>query len=241
VRDEGAGIMTVLEGRALLLDLDGVLVDSTGSISRSWTRWATGHELDPVATLKLGHGIRTLDHIRLVAPHLDWEAEAAALEALEIEAATNDRAYAGAAELIEQVMGGPWAIVTSCTRPLALARLQSAGLPIPATLVCGDDVSASKPDPEGYLLGARLLGAAPSETIVVEDAPAGIAAARAAGTLVLAVASTHAASELADADAVADGLDEITITRPAGYLRVYVEHSLTAGRAQGPPGPSDFD
>jgi mannitol-1-/sugar-/sorbitol-6-phosphatase len=221
--------MRIFTARALLLDLDGVLVDSTASITRSWAAWASRHGLDPAATFKLGHGVRTIDHIRVVAPYLDRGAEAAALEALEVEAASTDRAFAGAAGLVERLMGTPWAVVTSSSRNLAVVRLRGAGLPIPDVLVSGDDVSASKPDPEGYLQAARLLSVAPTEAIVIEDAPAGIAAARSAGAQVVAVASTHGKGELATADAVAESLEELEVTHTGAELCLFVRPDPSAG------------
>jgi mannitol-1-/sugar-/sorbitol-6-phosphatase len=113
--------------------------------------------------------------------------------------------------LYQSVPSARRAVVTSGSRPLAIARLQGAGFPRPHVLVTADDVSAGKPDPEGYLQAAHRLGTAPAKTLVVEDAPAGIAAGKAAGTAVLAVTTTHPPEALAAADAVIDSLESVSI------------------------------
>ena len=143
--------------------------------------------------------------MRTVAPWLDAEAEAARVEGWQVETAGRTRAIDGAAELLEAWPHERLAIVTSGSRELARARLAGAGLPAPAVLVSADDVRAGKPDPEGYRRAAALLGVPPERCLAVEDAPAGIAAARAAGARTVALASTHAPAELAGADLVAGG------------------------------------
>ena len=97
-----------------------------------------------------------------------------------------------AAEAIESVQQGrPSGEVIA-----ALARLGAAGLPVPEVLVTPERLSRGKPDPEGYLLAARELGAAPSECVVLEDAPAGIEAGRAAGMHVVGITTTHDPAQL---------------------------------------------
>jgi mannitol-1-/sugar-/sorbitol-6-phosphatase len=180
-----------LKFHAVLFDLDGVLVDSSAEVERAWRQWASERDLDPDEVLQSSHGRRSADHIRLVAPHLEWNAEAALLERSEVETANTVRALPGAVVLYQSVPSARRAVVTSGSRPLAIARLQGAGFPRPHVLVTADDVSAGKPDPEGYLQAAHRLGTAPAKTLVIEDAPAGIAAGKAAGTAVLAVTTTH--------------------------------------------------
>ncbi len=126
-----------------------------------------------------------------------------------MEAAGATRAIAGAAELMAAWTPGRLAVVTSCGRALAEARLAGAGLPRPAVLVTADDVRRGKPDPEGYRRAAALLGLEPARCVAVEDAPAGIAAARAAGARTVGVATTHPADELAEADLVVASLAEL--------------------------------
>jgi HAD superfamily hydrolase (TIGR01509 family) len=180
----------VLEPRAVLSDLDGVLVDSGAAIEQTWRRFAARHGLDAASVLARSHGRRTADIIRLVAPHLDAEAEAARIEREEVESAGRVRALPGARELVDAVPADRFAIVTSGSRPVALARLRAAGLPVPAVLVAAEDVADGKPDPAGYLRAAALLGAEPAHSLVLEDAPAGVEAGRAAGMTVVAVLSS---------------------------------------------------
>ncbi|MFC7658386.1 HAD-IA family hydrolase [Pseudonocardia benzenivorans] len=111
------------------------------------------------------------------------------------------------------------AIVTSCTRALARARIAAAGLPAPAVVVTADDVTAGKPDPEPFLLAAEHLQVAAARCLVVEDAPAGLAAARAAGMATLAVAGTHALADL-DADAGVPDLSHVRFASGPTGIRV---------------------
>lgn len=186
----------VLEPAAVLSDLDGVLVDSAATIELTWRRFAEQHGLDAGHLLAESHGRRTIDLIRLVAPHLDAVAEAARIEREEIDEARHVRALPGARELVDSVPSGRFAIVTSGTRALALARLHGAGLPVPDVLVTAEDVKVGKPDPAGYLRAAALLGVDPAHCVVLEDAPAGVAAGRAAGMTVVAVLTTNAETAL---------------------------------------------
>jgi sugar-phosphatase len=118
----------------------------------------------------------------------------------------------GAKKLLEQLPVERWAIVTSATRRLLLARLAAAGLPVPDRLISGDMVERGKPDPEPYRRGAGLLGLKPEECVVVEDAPSGIGAGVAAGCRVLGVMGTHELSELEKATWIVKSLDEIAVT-----------------------------
>ena len=199
--------------RGILSDLDGVLVDSSVPHERIWTAWARRHDLDPERIVHEVHGQPSLDAVRKVAPHLDARAESAAVERAQVEDTAGVVALPGAAELLRGALPLPVAVVTSCTVGLAHARLRAAGLPVPAAMVTAERVMRGKPDPAGYLLGAALLGLAPAECLVVEDAPAGVAAGRAAGMTVVAVATTHAWAELAAADGLLTDL-----TRLAAWL-----------------------
>ncbi|HMJ35850.1 MAG TPA: HAD-IA family hydrolase [Baekduia sp.] len=203
---------------AILSDLDGVLVDSGEAIEAAWGAWARGHDLDPGVLDGRIHGVRTLDVIRAVAPRLDVVAEAAAVEDLVLHgpAAT---VLAGAAELLGGAAGVPVAVVTSCPGVLAQRRLRDAELPAPAVLVTADRVGAGKPDPEGYRLAAAELGVAPERCVVFEDAPAGIAAGRAAGASVIAIATTHRREELSLADAIVGSVAEALELVASGVLQ----------------------
>ena len=207
-----------LAADALLFDLDGVLVDSTANVERHWRDWATARGLDVARILSVIHGRRAIDTIREQAPHLDAERELAALVAAESRETRGITVIPGAAELLASIPDDRWAIVTSGPHPVALARLQAVGLPVPRVLVTADRVKAGKPDPEGYLAAARTLGFAPERCVVVEDAPAGVEAARRGGMRCIAVTTTHHADELQDATVVTRALRNVVVERanPSG-------------------------
>ena len=211
---------TRLAASALLFDLDGVLVDSTASVEHPWREWATGHGLDVAKILAVVHGRRAIDTIREQAPHLDAERELATLVAAESRETTGITVIPGAAELLASIPADRWAIVTSGPYPVALARLRTAGLPVPRVLVTADRVKAGKPDPEGYLAAARTLDFAPARCVVVEDAPAGVEAARRGGMRCIAVLTTHRADALRDSTFVARELRDIVVADagPAGLV-----------------------
>jgi sugar-phosphatase len=203
---------TPLRCRALLFDLDGVLADSTASVEYHWRAWAARHGLDPDALLHVVHGRRAIDTIRDVAPALDAEAELAALVEAEAGDTAGVTASPGAAALLPRLPAGAWAVVTSGVRAVALARLRAGGLPLPPLLVPADEIARGKPDPEGYLTAAARLGVAPGDCVVFEDAPAGVAAARAAGMRCVALTTTHPASALTHADRIAPSLAGVHVT-----------------------------
>ncbi len=175
---------------AILFDLDGTLVDSTHSVIHHWRLFAERNGLELDRILAVSHGRRTEETIRMLAPHLDAPAEAARHNVAEAEDTHGTHEVPGAAALLASIPAGCWTIVTSCPRPLAEARLRAAGLPVPDGMVTSEQVTAGKPDPECFRLGAQRLGAAPGRCIVFEDAPAGIAAGRAAGMTVVTVGET---------------------------------------------------
>ena len=181
---------------AVLFDLDGVLVDSRATVEEAWGRFAARHGLDPEHVIANCHGRRTVDLIRLVAPHLDADGEAFLIEQEEVSSAGPIRALPGARELLETVPADRFAIVTSGSRPLAVARLRAAGLPVPAVLVTAEDVERGKPDPAGYLSAAAQLGVEPARSLVVEDSPAGVDAGLSARMNVIAVLTTNDESAL---------------------------------------------
>jgi mannitol-1-/sugar-/sorbitol-6-phosphatase len=189
---------------AVLCDLDGVLVDSGAAVESVWREWAVAQGLDADAVAHASHGVPTREVIASVAPHLPAAEEAERLEA--VHAATGGDALPGAAELLAAAPPEALAVVTSCGHELAAARLRAAGLPEPAILVTADAVRRGKPAPDAYLVAAQALGADPSGCVVIEDAPAGIRAGRAAGMTVWAVTTTHSADELTDAHHTASDL-----------------------------------
>ena len=183
---------------AVLSDLDGVLVDSGAEVERIWREWAVSRGLDADAVGRTSHGVPGVQVIERWAPELDAVAESTRLD--ELHARTGGVALPGAAELLGSV--SPLAVVTSCTPPLADARFSAAGLVAPEVVITADLTPRGKPHPDPYLAGARALGVSPRDCLVIEDAPAGVAAGREAGATVWAVCTTHAADDLGAADAV---------------------------------------
>ncbi len=197
---------------AVLFDMDGVLVDSTACVERHWRQWATEQSLDADAILAIAHGQRTVETIRAVAPHLDADEEAAQLEARASIDTEGVVRIEGATRLVQNLPADAWAIGTSAPPLMAATRLRHTGVPIPAVLITAEDVQHGKPHPQVYLEAATRLGVAPTRCVVIEDAPAGIEAARAAGMRVLAVATTHEPAALQNADAVVMQLLDLEIT-----------------------------
>jgi sugar-phosphatase len=217
----GPGVTTMLVGH-VLFDLDGTLVDSTASVRRNWARVAAMIGRPGQDLVGDRHGVPGHQVLRVVAPELSEQRVRELNQALvegEISDTADVVATAGAAALLSSIPPGRWAIVTSAPRRLALARLGAAGLPTPAVLVTADDVRVGKPDPAPFRLAVRRLGSVAERCLVIEDAPAGISAARAAGCPVLGVRTTFARL---DADTVADltavtarpAADGLTITYP---------------------------
>ena len=180
---------------ALLLDMDGTLVDSHAVVERLWTEWSLAHGVDPAQTLAIIHGRQGQDSMALLLPdrpHDENLAENRVLLAAETAQTDGVVAIAGAAQLLDDLTDLPHALVTSASRDLAQARMDAAGLRMPATAVTAEDSARSKPDPEGFVAAARELGVDPAACIVVEDSANGIAAGIAAGMRVIGV-GPHAA------------------------------------------------
>ena len=215
---------------ALLFDLDGVLVDSTPAVARTWRAWAIEHHLDPEVAISKAHGRRSIETIQELAPHLDAEEENKRVERMEIDDREGVVALPGAARILRVLPPERYAIVTSATKELALARLGYAGLPAPANLVSADDVRDGKPSPEPYLAGAKLLGMNIQDCVVLEDAPAGINSARAAGMRVIALETTYPAQELEGADAVVKSLDEVEINCEAKRIECRIAQSVASSQ-----------
>lgn len=210
-----------LDGRtfaAVLFDNDGTLVDSAPAATRAWKAWAAEHDI-ALTSLQGRHGLPAAEIVRLVAPDVDPEAGLARI--IELEEADTDGVVAlpGAAEAVS-ACGDRCAVVTSATRGLAQARLSAAGIPEPAVLVTVEDISRGKPDPEPFQLGASRLGVDPADCLVVEDAPAGLAAAAAAGAARLAVVTTTEPDEL-EADLVVPDLSHVRFERRGDRIAVH--------------------
>ena len=193
--------------QAVLLDMDGTLVDSDAAVERAWRTWAVEYHVDLGRGPLIAHGMPAVGNVRRLRPDLSGdEAVAAAQRQLELQYddVADVTAAPGAAKLLGELdrLGLPWAVVTSADPRLARVRLAAAGIR-PALLVTIDDLRHGKPDPEGYLLAARKLGADPRRCLVVEDAEAGVRAGQAAGALVAALKGVPA-------DIAVAGLHELT-------------------------------
>ena len=215
--------MSNLTCKAILFDLDGTLVDSATRVQRLWLEWSRKHNLDQNFLLEVMHGRRADETIRIVAPHLSIQEEFLALEENELLDMDGVRPYASAAELLSQLSPRQWAIVTSGTKRVAEARLNHVGLPRPVVFVTAGDVQAGKPAPDGYLLAARRLERDPLDCVVIEDAPAGIQAGKAAGMRVIAVGTTLTGDPLRQADAVIDQLSEIKLTVTPAEIQIHLK------------------
>ena len=193
-----------IRARAILLDMDGTLVDSTAVVERLWLRWSEAHGLDPRRVLEVIHGRQGHQSMAILLPDRDHainlaeNAEMLATETADVEGVVE---IPGAAALLVALQDAPHAIVTSADVALMTARMHAAGLTAPAMTVTAESVSASKPDPEGFLLGARLLGIEPADCVVFEDSEAGVQAGLAAGMRVIGVgahAHAHGATFVVD-------------------------------------------
>ena len=194
----------------MLCDLDGTLVDSGDSVTRAWTRYADEIGRSPAEILRMCHGVRTTEVIE--ALDLGQPVMPAALR---VESwITDDGAHPtpGAVEFLTALPSDRWAVVTSSLRPTALSRFTDSPLPEPLVAITAEDVEVGKPDPTCYRAGAAALGVAAVDCVVVEDAPAGVAAGKAAGMRVLAVTTTHDAQELSAADVIVASLDHVRVT-----------------------------
>ncbi|TCN31241.1 HAD family hydrolase [Sinorhizobium americanum] len=180
---------------ALLFDMDGTLLNSMAVVERVWGAWAVRNGLDPHELMKSVHGVRASDTIRKLGLAVDPDLEAHALALAEIADVDGIAEIPGAVAFLDSLPPERWAIVTSAPLELARRRLAAAGIPVPRHMVTGEDVTAGKPDPQGYLLAAKRLGVRAEDCLVFEDAPAGILAGSAAGAEVAVITGAHAAAE----------------------------------------------
>ncbi|WP_406435500.1 HAD-IA family hydrolase [Streptomyces sp. NBC_00631] len=215
---------TVLTARALLLDMDGTLVNSDAVVERIWRRWSERHGLDGDEVMKVVHGRQGHASMAVLLPdrpmkqNLADNARMLAEETADTEGVVE---IPGAAAFLASLQGLPHALVTSADVALSTVRMAAAGLPLPAVRVTAESVGASKPDPEGFLKGAAELGIAPADCVVFEDSGAGIAAGRAAGMRVVGVGARAAAH---GPDVVVRDLTGVRVEAAAdGSLRLHVD------------------
>jgi mannitol-1-/sugar-/sorbitol-6-phosphatase len=215
-----ASVVRSFRCRAILFDLDGVLVDSAERVEKTWREWATRHRLDPEHVIAMAHGRRTIETVRLVAPELSTDAELTALESSEATNPEGVYEIAGARELLQLLPASRWGVVTSGIRAVAEFRLRYTGLPSPAVMICADEIMRGKPDPEGYLTAAARLGHSAADCIVIEDAPAGIESAQAAGMRAIAIATTYPPERLRAADAIVTRLADLSVELAGDEIQV---------------------
>jgi sugar-phosphatase len=192
---------------AILSDLDGTLIDSKSSVVAAFAWWADLRGLDPAVVTRIPFGRTSTDAAAVLAPHLDADVEGALLDARQAADTAGVAALPGALELLTS--HARLAVVTSCPRPLAEARIRAAGLPIPRTLLTPECWKRGKPDPEPYLRGATMLAAEVNGCVVLEDAPAGVESGVAAGMQVIAVLTSHPRQALPGAAAYVESLLEL--------------------------------
>lgn len=177
---------------AFLFDMDGTLLNSVISAERVWAKWAQKHGIDVDTFLPTIHGVRSIDTVRRQnLPGIDAEQEAEAISQAEIEDVEGVVAIEGVAAFLASLPRDRWAMVTSAPLALAQARMGAAGLELPEIVITAEDVTQGKPAPDGFLLAAQRLGVTAQDCLVFEDAPAGIAAAKAAGTSVVVITAAH--------------------------------------------------
>ena len=193
--------MTEIHAVALLFDLDGVLINSTPAVARVWRHWALEHGFDPEEVVGRAHGRPSLTTVREYLPNADHEAENREVERREIADLDGVVPLPGTLELLASLPAHRWTIVTSCTRPLAEARIRAAGLPLPQKMITSNDITLGKPNPEPYLKGAAVLGFPAARCVVFEDVPAGVRAGKAAGARVITFTTTFQESVLLEAGA----------------------------------------
>lgn len=213
----GGGASAELRTAALLFDLDGTLVDSTALIRRAWTRWAVEEGLTEEAFVGVTlHGRPARDIVHELVPDREEDALRRIFD-IEVSTPGGVRTLPGVDRLLSRLGPDEWAVVTSGSSSIAEPRL--AALPQrPNVVVTADDVRQGKPDPEPYLLAARRLGITdPARCVVLEDAPAGLAAGAAAGMRTVAVVTTHRRHLLRASVVVAD-LRSLEVEHEAGEI-----------------------
>jgi sugar-phosphatase len=204
--------------------MDGTLVDSTAIVEEEWRRWALDIRHNPEEVLRIAHGRRTEEVIRMIAPERPLAEEL--LRFLKLAATVEQSrvsAIAGAVDFVAALDISDWAVVTSAPRRIALERLYLAGFPTPRVLVSADDVEHGKPHPEGFLLAALRVQVAVEDCLAFEDSPAGIQAACSAGVRVIALATTHVSLGCGEFRQI-DTFANMAVTRSDSSYIAHINH-----------------
>jgi sugar-phosphatase len=198
--------------KGILFDMDGILISSIGSVERSWTKWALMRGVDPAYAIHIAHGCRSVETVAILRPDLDLAAETGIIESMEMEDTDGVTVLPGVHRLLAALPKDSWTVVTSATEPLARVRLAAGNIPVPDRIVTAESVNEGKPHPAPYLAGAALLGFAPEQCVVFEDAASGAKAGRAAGCTVIATTFSHSVASLAAAQYLIEDLTGVGVT-----------------------------
>jgi sugar-phosphatase len=198
--------------KAVLFDMDGILISSVASVERSWTKWALLRGIDPETAIRAAHGCRAIETVAQLRPDLDSTAELKLIEEIELADGGGLGALPGVLELLSALPENRWTVVTSATERLARLRLAASGVPVPQRIIHADCVTEGKPNPAPFLAGAALLGFQPEECVVFEDSASGVAAGRAAGCTVVATPFSHAVDLLGEAHYLVEDLTGVAVT-----------------------------
>jgi sugar-phosphatase len=215
--------------KGILFDMDGILISSLGSVERSWTKWAGMRGVDPRRALEITHGCRAIETVARLRPDLNSEAELKVIEDLEIGDNGGLTVLPGVLSLLAALPDGKWTVVTSATERLARARLAAGGVPVPEQMVTAESVAVGKPDPAPYLAGAALLGLAPEDCVVFEDAASGTRSGRAAGCTVVATTFSHSVESLDAAHYLVEDLAGLQAEALSGDEGIVLRFTPLAG------------
>ncbi|HEX3661020.1 MAG TPA: HAD-IA family hydrolase [Acidobacteriaceae bacterium] len=197
--------------RGILFDMDGVLVSSIGSVERTWKKWALARGIDPEAAIRMAHGRRAIETVRELRPDLNDVEELQWLEEMEVADKVGVSILDGVRPILESLPEKYWTVVTSATERIARTRMEQGGIRVAARIVSAEDVELGKPHPEPYRKGARILGLAPEECLVIEDSASGAQAGHAAGCTVLATLFSHSLESLSYADYIVRSLEDVQV------------------------------
>jgi sugar-phosphatase len=198
--------------KAVLFDMDGILISSVASVERSWTKWALLRGIDPETAIRAAHGCRAIETVALLRPDLDSAAELKLIEEIELSDGKGLGVLPGVLNLLATLPPNRWTVVTSATERLARLRLAASGIPVPQHIIHADCVTEGKPTPAPFLAGAALLGFAPQECVVFEDSSSGAMAGRAAGCTVVATPFSHSIASLSAAHYLVEDMTGVAVT-----------------------------